>query len=129
MVPLFLLASLLIAVESGFFNGYLRLFQRNTYTTFLSTLGAVYALAFLTMQAIRTVLWWRYRPYAVPAGPLPRVTVIIPAYNEGAMVEKALYSVAAATTPKTFWRSSASTTAPGTIPGTISSEPDSATPN
>lgn len=55
-MPLFLLASLLIAVNSGFFHGYLRLFQRNTYTTFLSTLGAVYALAFLTMQAIRTVL-------------------------------------------------------------------------
>ncbi len=99
-VPLFLLASLFIAVDSGFFNGYLRLFQRNTYTTFLSTLGAMYALAFLAMQLVRTVLWWRYRPYSVPAGPLPPVTVLIPAYNEGAMVEKALYSVAAADYPK-----------------------------
>ena len=99
-VPLFLLASLFIAVDSGFFNGYLRLFQRNTYTSLLSAVGAVYALAFLTMQAIRTVLWWRYRPYPLPEGPLPRVTVLIPAYNEGAMVEKALYSVAAADYPK-----------------------------
>jgi hyaluronan synthase len=99
-VPLFLLASLLIAVDSGFFNGYLRLFQWNTYTTLLSTLGAVYALAFLGMQLVRTILWWRYRPYTVPAGPLPHVTVLIPAYNEGAMVEKALYSVAAADYPK-----------------------------
>jgi hyaluronan synthase len=99
-VPLFLLASLLIAVDSGFFNGYLRLFQRNTYTSFLSALGAVYVLAFLVMQMVRTVLWWRYQPYAVPAGPLPPVTVLIPAYNEGAMVEKALYSVAAADYPK-----------------------------
>jgi len=98
-VPLFLLASLFIAVDSGFFHGYLRLFQRNTYTTFFSTLGAVYALAFLTMQTIRTVLWWRYRPYPLPEGPLPRVTVLIPAYNEGAMVEKALYSVAASDYP------------------------------
>ena len=71
VVPLFLLASLLIAVDSGFFHGYLRLFQRNTYTSFLSTLGAVYALAFLAMQAVRTVLWWRYRPYPVPDGPCP----------------------------------------------------------
>jgi hyaluronan synthase len=99
-VPLFLLASLLIAVDSGFFNGYPRLFQRNTYTSFLSALGAVYVLAFLAMQLVRTVLWWRYRPYSVPAGPLPQVTVLIPAYNEGAMVEKALYSVAAADYPK-----------------------------
>jgi hyaluronan synthase len=89
-VPLFLLASLFIALDSGFFNTYLRLFQRNTYTSLLSAVGAVYALAFLTMQTIRTVLWWRYRPYSVPAGPLPPVTVLIPAYNEGAMVEKAL---------------------------------------
>jgi len=99
-VPLFLLASLLIAVNSGFFNGYLRLFQRNTYTSFLSAFGAVYVLAFLAMQSVRTVLWWRYRPYPLPSGPLPKVTVLIPAYNEGAMVEKALYSVAAADYPK-----------------------------
>jgi hyaluronan synthase len=99
-VPLFLLASLFLALDSRFFHGYLRLFQRNTYTTFLSGLGAVYALAFLTMQAIRTILWWRYRPYPIPEGPWPRVTVLIPTYNEGAMVEKALYSVAAADYPK-----------------------------
>jgi hyaluronan synthase len=99
-VPVFLLASLFIAVDSGFFHGYLRLFQRNTYTSFLSALGAVYALAFLTMQAVRTVLWWRYRPYPLPSGPLPKVTVLIPAYNEGGMVEKALYSVATADYPK-----------------------------
>ena len=65
-VPLFLLASLLIAVDSGFFNGYLRLFQRNTYTSFLSAFGAVYVLAFLAMQLVRTVLWWRYRPIPCP---------------------------------------------------------------
>ena len=33
------------------------------------------------------------------AGPLPRLTVIIPAYNEGPMVEKALDSVAASDYP------------------------------
>jgi hyaluronan synthase len=99
-VPLFLLASLLVAYKSGFSNGYLQLFQRNTYTSFLSALGATYALAFLAMQLVRTVLWWRYRSYPVPVGPLPSVTVLIPAYNEGAMVEKAIYSVAAADYPK-----------------------------
>jgi hypothetical protein len=44
-VPLFLLASLFFALDSGFFNTYLRLFQRNTYTSLLSAVGAVYALA------------------------------------------------------------------------------------
>lgn len=99
-VPVFLLASLFVAVDSGFFQSYLRLFQRNTYTTFISTLGAVYALAFMAMQLVRTVLWWRYRPYSLPSGLLPKVTVLIPAYNEGAMVEKTLYSVATADYPK-----------------------------
>ena len=46
----------------------LRLFRRNTYTTFLGSVGALYTLAFLTMQLVRTVLWWRYRPYPLPAG-------------------------------------------------------------
>jgi hyaluronan synthase len=40
------------------------------------------------------VLWWRYRPYPLVEGNLPRVTVLVPAYNEGAMVLKALHSVA-----------------------------------
>ena len=84
----------------GSSKGYLRLFQRNTYTSFISTFGAVYVLAFMAMQLVRTVLWWRYRPYSLPSGLLPKVTVLIPAYNEGAMVEKTLYSVAAADYPK-----------------------------
>jgi hyaluronan synthase len=99
-VPLLLIFLLLIAVEMESFGWYARLFRRNTYTTFLGSLGAIYTLAFLVMQSVRTVLWWRYRPYSLPSGPLPKVTVLIPAYNEGAMVEKALYSVAAADYPK-----------------------------
>ena len=81
------------------FGWYARLFRRNTYTTFLGSVGALYTLAFLAMQLVRTVLWWRYRPYPLPSGPLPKVTVLIPAYNEGAMVEKAIYSVAASDYP------------------------------
>jgi len=99
-VPLLLIFLLLIALEMESFGWYARLFRRNTYTTFLGSVGALYTLAFLAMQLVRTVLWWRYRPYPLPSGPLPKVTVLIPAYNEGAMVEKALYSVAAADYPK-----------------------------
>ncbi len=43
--------------------------------------------------------WARYRPYPPVAGPLPHLTVIIPAYNEGAMVEKAIAAVAASDYP------------------------------
>jgi hyaluronan synthase len=49
----------------------------------------------------RTVFWLCYRPFA-PAGAdeAPIISVVIPAYNEGAMVEVAIGSVAAADYPR-----------------------------
>ena len=99
LVPLGLLLSLWVAVQVGSLDGYLRLFTLKSYHTPLLAMGAGYSLAFLGFQAVRTILWWRYRPYALPPGQLPRITVIIPAYNEGAMVEKAIYSVAESNYP------------------------------
>jgi len=47
-----------------------------------------------------TVLWLRYRPVSLPADEkLPVLTVIIPAYNEGPMVEQSIRSVAQANYP------------------------------
>ena len=99
LIPLAVLAALAIGLELGAFDGYRHLFDVKRYHTPLLALGSGYALAFLMFQTIRTVLWWRYRPYPIAEGPLPRVTVIIPAYNEGAMVEKAIYSVVASDYP------------------------------
>jgi hyaluronan synthase len=99
LVPVGLLLSLVVALRLGSLNGYLSLFDGNSYRTPLVALGAGYSLAFLLFQGVRTVLWWRYKPYPLAAGPLPAVTVVIPAYNEGAMVEKAIYSVAASDYP------------------------------
>ena len=94
LVPLGLVAFCIISLQIGTFSGYLQLFSRKSYGTPLMALGAGYSLAFLIFQAALSILWWRYRPYPLFAGPMPTVTVIIPAYNEGAMVEKAIYSVA-----------------------------------
>src|SRR3989339_713487 len=58
-----------------------------------------FTLAYLAFQLVRTVLWWRYKSFPLPPGPLPRVTVIIPAYNEGAMVEKSIYAAVASDYP------------------------------
>jgi len=99
LVPLGLLVSLAVALQVGSLDGYLRLFTLRSFHTPLLAVGAGYSLAFLLFQAVRTVLWWRYKPYPLPPGLLPRVTVIIPAYNEGAMVEKAIYSVASSDYP------------------------------
>jgi hyaluronan synthase len=43
--------------------------------------------------ALQSLLWFRYRPFRAPAGAeLPSVTVIIPAFNEGPMVERSIRS-------------------------------------
>ena len=50
---------------------------------------------------MRTVLWLRYRPFAAAdSRDAPMLSVIIPAYNEGAMVESSIVSVAGADYPR-----------------------------
>ena len=99
IVPLGLIVSFWVALEMGFWQNYAALFSFKTYQKPLMAVGAAYSLGFLIFQVMRTYFWWRYRPFSLPPGPLPKVTVLIPAYNEGAMVEKALYSVAASDYP------------------------------
>jgi len=99
LVPLILSACLVISLKVGSFNGYLQLLSRQSFGSPLMALGAAFTLAYLAFQLVRTVLWWRYKSYPVPPGPLPRVTVIIPAYNEGAMVEKSIYAALASDYP------------------------------
>jgi hyaluronan synthase len=58
------------------------------------------AMGLLLMFA-RTIFWVRYRSFApATAEDAPMLTVIIPAYNEGAMVETAIASVAMAHYPE-----------------------------
>jgi len=54
----------------------------------------------MLLLILRTILWLLYRPFAAArAEEAPALTVIIPAYNESAMVEHAIVSVAAASYP------------------------------
>jgi hyaluronan synthase len=54
----------------------------------------------LVLLFMRTILWLMYRPSAaVLAEQAPRLSVLVPAYNEGAMVEETIASVAAAVYP------------------------------
>lgn len=99
LTPVFLVILTVIAFYSGSFHSYLQLFNRQSYVSFLPRLGIITLLALFGFQLLRTILWLRYKPYPLPEVPLPRLSVIIPAYNEGAMVEKALYSVATADYP------------------------------
>ncbi|AEB08153.1 glycosyltransferase family 2 protein [Desulfobacca acetoxidans] len=99
LVPAMLLVFFMISLHYGSLDGYLQLLSRRSYAAFIPALGAAYTLALLLFQIVRTVLWGLYRPYALPAGELPKVTVIIPAYNEGEMVEKAISAVVASDYP------------------------------
>jgi hyaluronan synthase len=99
LIPLGVVVSLFIGAQLGSFDSYTHIFDSHRYNTPLLALGSAYGIAFLIMQFIRTVYWVRYRAYPVSDQPLPMVSVIIPAYNEGAMVEKSIYSVAASDYP------------------------------
>lgn len=99
LIPVLVIVFVVLAAKFGSFQAYMQLLSRQTYTAFLPALGAAYALVMLIFQLGRTVLWACYRPYPPAAGPLPRLTVIIPAYNEGAMVGKAIDAVAASDYP------------------------------
>ena len=99
LVPLILSVCFLVALKVGSFNGYLQLLSRKSYGSPLMALGAGFTLTYLAFQLVRTIFWWRYKSYPLPKGPLPRVTVIIPAYNEGALVEKAIYAAASSDYP------------------------------
>jgi hyaluronan synthase len=63
--------------------------------------GMIWVALTLAIMAVRTLLWFAYRPFA-PAtyDAAPSMTVVIPAYNEGAMVEQSIDSVAAARYPR-----------------------------
>jgi hyaluronan synthase len=50
--------------------------------------------------ALQSVLWQRYKPFARPESPVwPKATVVIPAFNEGPMVERSIRSVARSAYP------------------------------
>ena len=63
--------------------------------------GALWSGFGFLLIVVRTILWMMYRPLpTAEPGSAPRLTVIIPAYNEGAMVLKSIASVAEADYPR-----------------------------
>ncbi len=59
--------------------------------SFFTYASISYSTVTLFYLLFRTFLWLGYKPYAAKeSDPLPTVSVIIPAYNEGVLVEKAI---------------------------------------
>ncbi len=99
-VPLLWLAILAAGLHWGSLDFYVNLLKAQSYTAFLPALAAVYAGLMLFLQLLRTVLWVLYRPYPPVDCLLPRLTVVVPVYNEGAMVARCLAAVAGADYPR-----------------------------
>ena len=99
LVPLLLALTLWMAYERGSLGAYWQGLSGHAYGSVLLDLARAYALMMLALQILRTIFWARYRPYPLAQGPWPTLTVIIPAYNEGAMVEKSVSHVAASDYP------------------------------
>jgi hyaluronan synthase len=60
----------------------------------------IWGMMGLLLLSFRTALWFFYRPFpSADAADAPHLTVIIPAYNEGQLVEKSIDAVAAANYP------------------------------
>ncbi len=88
------------SISSQVFQPLFRAAERHEWAEVVIRPSVLWALMGMTMLCFRTLLWFSYRPS--PAASMvdaPRLTVIIPAYNEGPMVAKSVASVAAAKYP------------------------------
>ena len=82
-------------VASLYYGSFVRIWEitiaRGRIFSFFTYASVSYSAITLLYLIFRTFLWLRYKPYALQRGDrVPFVSVIIPAYNEGALVEKAI---------------------------------------
>ena len=100
-----IIACLAAFVYASFFGGVmyplLKTFESWYWSRLFIRPSLIWGTMGLLLLAFRTFLWFRYRPFA-SADPsnAPTLTVIIPAYNEGSMVEKTIEAVALANYPQ-----------------------------
>ncbi|MGD8926747.1 MAG: glycosyltransferase [Thioalkalispiraceae bacterium] len=101
-VSLAIIAGLVVAIYLTASGHYYKLLipEGMHWLTGLVQSGQIWVVMGVTLLVVRTLLWFSYKPYAADTcDTAPELTVIIPAYNEGAMVEKTIESVLAAEYP------------------------------
>lgn len=82
------------------FHGVLHAARHHQWGRFVVGPAVLWAAMGMLMLLFRTLLWFRYRtPPLAGMADAPAMTVIIPAYNEGAMVARTIESVARARYP------------------------------
>ena len=88
-------------LRSEVFHPLIKSFDNHAWLSFLIKPSLLWMTMGLTLLTIRTILWINYRPTPdVNFDDAPKITVIIPAYNEGAMVRKSIDSCANAIYPR-----------------------------
>lgn len=96
-----LLLLIYLTVAGHVFQPLYRHFDTQPWTQTLARPSIIWAVMGTLMLTLRTALWFRYHPFAAAEDDdAPMLTVIIPAFNEGFMVEKSIDSVAAAHYPR-----------------------------
>jgi hyaluronan synthase len=96
-----LFISLYSSVVVGMFDPIYSAIRSAEWTKVIIRPSLLWALMGFLLLAFRTALWFIYKPFpSANYDQAPMLTVIIPAYNEGAMVRKAIDSVAGAKYPR-----------------------------
>jgi hyaluronan synthase len=89
------------SIFSNLFAPVLQYARTAQWSRFIVRPSVVWATMGSLLLVFRTILWFWYKPVASAAWHnAPSVTVIIPAYNEGQMVEQSIDSVVAARYPR-----------------------------
>jgi len=99
-ILLFLGLILYASVAGDAFEPLTDMVERHDWAALVVRPSALWIIIGILLLIFRTLLWYRYRP-AAPATveEAPFLTVIVPAYNEGAMVADTIASVAQADYP------------------------------
>ena len=89
------------ALRNDTFNPLIRSFEHRGWISLLVKPSLLWMTLGLTLLGLRTLLWISYRPAAeADSSEAPKLTVVIPAYNEGAMVQRSIHSCARALYPR-----------------------------
>ncbi len=85
---------------TGHFGGGLAGFGRTVIALLSHPVGACVVIQSV-YTGLLSILWIKYKPFEAPKGAvLPKVSVVIPAFNEGPMVERSIRSVATCSYPQ-----------------------------
>ena len=96
-----LITGCIFAVLVPVFRPSMEFLAKHGWTSFIVRPTLLWFAMGMVLLVLRTLLWIRYRPYSsVAHADAPRLTVVIPAYNEGALVKRSILSAAAASYPR-----------------------------